>query len=236
MKNCMKILSVGLITALSLGSMHAMRPAGGKKHVYKRGYIAPKNTRRPLAPAPVQTEEDKDFEFAFNLQAQEVQRLQEEETAAFERYNNLMRSEEFAMRLQDGLDDDDDSASVAFSDEIDGQQDLNNQLKRDEDFARRLQADMDAENVGPDQPAPLPTPNASSQGNVPAPVGNSANDVEEDDCTICSEAKANVWTLCCTKKDICKGCLDTWLRQNPACPFCREANPQILNAETMQKF
>lgn len=244
MKIGMKILCVGLITVVSLGSISAMRSTRKNRGNKRRGYVAQRVVRRPAVPTPPQrvvAEDHKDFALAFDLQAQEYNKmlalLQEESTVLADNNEQLKRDEELARRLQDGSDDDDGDSYG--SDSYDDETDLQVDCTEDEALARRIQAELDAENVLV-QPVPLQrdNPPVPLQRNLPPvpPAVNPPADVEADDCTICAATKSNVWTMCCLKRDICKGCLDTWFRTNKVCPFCRQANPKILNAETMQNF
>ncbi len=195
MKISLKILSVGLMTALSLGSIHGM----GRNN-------------RPAPAVEPQTRVQEDSELAFNLQLREVEAVS---LLAESSNQQLARDEAYARSLQDG-EDYELTGSGDDESELDAHEE---QRRRDAEYALRLQEEFDAQGMIAPAPAQSVRP--------PAPAGTPVVEEEDEDCTLCSEAKANVWLMCCSKK-ICKGCLDQWLVRNNSCPFCRKPNPETV--------
>lgn len=208
-----KILCVGLSAALSLGSMHGMRPAGRTRGRHPNAPT--KVVRRPVQTPPqgASVQEQEDYEVAYALQLQQVQ----EESALDATQEQLKRDEEFAKRLQEGSDGEDDETYDESESQVD-----NAQLMSDEEFARRMQAGYDAENNVPQAPLRDTPPPAAPTGGVPV-----ANE-DAGECVICNDAQANVWLLCCSKKDICNVCFKEHQKRDTKCPFCRNPQPEVI--------
>lgn len=44
----------------------------------------------------------------------------------------------------------------------------------------------------------------------------------DEKCPICTDDITDIHTMNCCSQSFCKGCINTWLRENRTCPLCRE--------------